>query len=78
MLRGEAALIAGIGLQSYEVQDGVAANKALQLGCAEQVDGWAATKHHEAFGKCLKLRMHAWRELTAAQQQPADVQVQLV
>jgi len=50
-----AAVIASVGLQRREVQDGVAAHQALQLGCTEQVDGWAPAQHHEPPRKRLKL-----------------------
>ena len=56
MLCSVSCFIAGIGLQCREVQDGVAAHQTLQLCRAEQVDGWAATEHHEAASKGLKLR----------------------
>ena len=56
MLCSVSSFIAGIGLQCRKVQNGVAAHQALKLCCAEQVDGWAATEHHEAASKRLKLR----------------------
>lgn len=48
-------LVAGVGLEGKEVQDGIAAHQMLQLCGAEQVHGRPATQHHEAPSKRLKL-----------------------
>lgn len=57
VVSGVAAVIAGVGLQSGKVQNGVAAHQALQLSRAEQVDGRAPAQHHEPPRKRLKLQM---------------------
>ena len=53
---GIAALVARVALQRRKVQQRRAADQALQLGRAEQVDGRPAAQHHEPPRKRLKLR----------------------
>ena len=56
VLRAVATIIAGIGLHGVKVQQGVAADEALQFCGAEQVDGRTPAQHHEPSGKRLKLQ----------------------
>ncbi len=55
MLRSVAAVVARVLLEGRKVQNGVAADQALQLRSTEQVDGWAAQQFLKAPCKGLKL-----------------------